>query len=89
MASEQYSTIILTVIAAEVGAKIDDEQRAWLRSKYKAIGLYKEGIWQFGKLLDNYVSGKPYELEEPDRTEQNAANAKLNRSVIPPLRTIY
>ena len=80
MASGAYHCIILATVAAQVGAKISDEQREYLHSRYKAVGLYKEGIWQFGKLLDNYKSGEKYKLEEPDRTEERALKDEINRS---------
>ena len=80
MASGSYHCVILAVLAAQVGARISDEQKEYLRSKYKAVGLYKEGIWQFGKLLDNYKTGLKYNLEEPDRTEANARSEEMNRS---------
>jgi hypothetical protein len=63
--------VILAARAMKVGANISDEQREFLRANYKNCGLYREGIEQMGKALDDYVTGTPYELVEPDRTDHN------------------
>lgn len=63
--------VILAVKGMEFGAKLSDSQRSALRAMYKRAGLSREGIWQFGIALDEYVNGTPYELKEPDRTDHN------------------
>lgn len=64
--------ILLMVVAMKVGAKVSDAQRAYVRSNYKKAGLMLEGIEQIGRALDEYTSGTPYELVDPDTTQYDA-----------------
>ena len=65
------NAIILTAKAMSVGARITDGQKSFIRREYKRCGLNREGIEQVGKALDEYVSGTPYKLPEPDRSTHN------------------
>ena len=62
--------MLLAATAMRVGAAITNEQKEYLRSQYKHCGLMREGIEQMGKALQEYKSGQPYKLPEPDRSEQ-------------------
>lgn len=69
-ASGTYACVLLAAAAMLVGAKISEEHKLYLKKNYKACGLMKGGIGQMSKALEEYTNGKPYELEEPDRTDQ-------------------
>lgn len=57
-------TVILCCLSFRVGANISDEQREYAWSIHRSAGLFKEGIKQFRKALDEYEPGKPYDFEE-------------------------
>ena len=65
------NAIILTAKAMSVGARITDGQKSFIRREYKRCGLNREAIEQIGKAFDEYVSGTPYKLPEPDRSTHN------------------
>lgn len=73
--SGPHACVLLAARAMSVGADISNEQRVYLRQVYRKCGLYKGGIEQMAKALDEYKSGTEYELVEPDRTDQNIAMA--------------
>lgn len=58
------------------GARITQEQKDYIRSKYKSAGLMAEGIEQVGRALDEYKTGVPYDLIKPDRSEARAAKKR-------------
>ena len=60
----KYFTVILCCLSFRVGANISDEQREYAWSIHRSAGLFKEGITQFRKALDDYEPGKPYDFEE-------------------------
>ena len=71
-----YMCILLMVVAMKVGAKLSNAQRDYVRNNYKKAGLMLEGIEQIGRALDEYKSGTPYELVNPDRTLHEAAQKR-------------
>ena len=68
--------ILLMVLAMNVGARVSDAQKDYIRGNYKKAGLMLEGIEQIGRALDEYTSGTPYKLVNPDRTQHEAAQER-------------
>lgn len=75
MINAGHACCILSATAMRVGADISTEQRDYLKSVYKKCGLYKEGIEQMAAAVKDYENGTPYQLINPDTTDQNIQQA--------------
>ncbi|EON63549.1 hypothetical protein W97_02777 [Coniosporium apollinis CBS 100218] len=86
--SPKCTTIILGVLAMQVGAKIEDRHLDLLRSIYRSAGLYEEGERQMRKALERYKNdGTPYSIDSPGLDLTVALKGPMERGEIPRLCT--